>query len=72
MDLFLVFSKLDIHIIADKQLLYHEKVKSQTKFRSGVLPSVILFTGEIAFQYYPLCKSKPILTNTLNRCLTNV
>ena len=50
--MFLVFfSKLDIHTITDIQLLHHERVNNQTKFSFEVLPSVILFIGEITFQY---------------------
>ena len=35
-----------------KHLLYHEDNKNQTKFSFDVIPSVILFTGEIIFQYH--------------------
>ena len=43
---FQCFSKLVICTITDKQLLYHERVKSLTKFSFEVLPLVILFFGE--------------------------
>ena len=32
-----------------KQLVYHERVKSEAKFSFEVLPSVILFISKMAF-----------------------
>ena len=46
---FYCFSKLSIQTITDKQLLYHERVKSKPK---SSFASVVLFTGEIIFQYH--------------------
>ena len=52
MGLFLMFFKTrHTHNYRIKQILYHEKIKSQIKFSFEVLSSVILFTGKATFQY---------------------